>query len=41
MANLADLGISNDTSEINGTEYVVTTSTDDRSYASDLGGRGL
>ncbi len=38
MANLADLGISNDTIEINGTEYVVTTSTDERSYGSDLGG---
>lgn len=38
MANLADLGISNETIEINGIEYVVTTGTGERSYGSDLGG---
>lgn len=36
--NLSDLRISNETIEINGSTYVVTTGTGERSYGDDLGG---
>jgi hypothetical protein len=38
MANLSDLQISNETIEINGCDYVVTTGTGERGYGTELGG---
>jgi len=38
MANLKDIRISNETIEINGSSYVVTTGTGEREYGRELGG---